>query len=211
MKTLIPWILAVAMLGAAGVLYSAGQKKDKELAALRASATEADQLRARVEELEKSQVSQDEITRLRKEAEDVLRLRSEIKQLRDANVALNKQVQTVQSAAERQVERANAETERARAQAQRAQTLTPQQQAEILQSAKLHQGECTQTMKLIGVAKTRWAQDNSRDASAVPTAQDIAGYFEDKAVPSCPGGGRYTLNAVGALPACSLPGHGMLQ
>jgi hypothetical protein len=32
-------------------------------------------------------------------------------------------------------------------------------------------------------------------------------YFKDGVIPACPAGGTYTLNAVGELPSCTVPGH----
>jgi len=49
--------------------------------------------------------------------------------------------------------------------------------------------------------------ENKKGTGDAVSAQDIQPYLKNNALPACPQGGIYTINAVGALPTCSLPGH----
>ena len=55
-------------------------------------------------------------------------------------------------------------------------------------------------------AKAQWALEKQKGPTDVPTGQDLAPYFKDGVLPVCPDGGTYTINAIGALPTCSVPG-----
>lgn len=63
---------------------------------------------------------------------------------------------------------------------------------------------CIANLKQIDSAKEQWAMDNKKDTGAAVTDTDLFGataYVKSK--PAEPGGGTYTLNAVGTNPACS--------
>src|ERR1017187_3374110 len=102
MKTMLPWLCVVALAVGLGLVYSASQKKDAELAALRQDSQQLEQLRVELEEMKKtqSQGGSDELARLRKDNEDLLRLRNEVGQLRKEKQQLATQVQTAQSQAQ---------------------------------------------------------------------------------------------------------------
>ena len=70
---------------------------------------------------------------------------------------------------------------------------------------------CINNLRQIDGAKQQWALENQKAAVAVPTAQDIAPYLKDQVIPACPATGKYTLNAVSALPTCSIAGHALPQ
>ena len=67
---------------------------------------------------------------------------------------------------------------------------------------------CIANLKQIDSAKEQWAMDNRAATGAAVAMSDIAGsYMKGPATgPVCPGGGTYTVNAVGTDPACSLAG-----
>ena len=92
MKSLIPWVCVVALLAGAYFLYSAGQAKDVELAALRAQVEELKVARAEIDELKKQVIPTAELTKLRKDHEDLPRLRAEIRQLRETSRELTNMV-----------------------------------------------------------------------------------------------------------------------
>ena len=197
MKTLIPWLCVVALLGGAAYLYSGSQKKEAELASLRAASSEVEQLRAEVTQLKSAQVSQEEVAKLRKDNEDLLRLRNEVRQLRDEKQQLGKQLQTAKTSVEQQ-----------QAQVQKLQTETQQAAAIIQQNQVTTQlNACINNLRQIEGAKQQWALENKKTENDMPTAQQIAVYLKDNAIPTCPAGGKYVINKVADPPTCTIPGH----
>src|SRR5690242_5942589 len=97
MKSLFPWLLAVAALAGAYFFHTTSAQKEMELAKSRAEVQELQTLRAENEELKKVQVQADELGRLRKDNADLPRLRNEIRQLKEEKLALTKQTQTAQA------------------------------------------------------------------------------------------------------------------
>ena len=101
MKTILPWLVAVLALVAAGVLYQSTKSKSVELATLQAEVKELETLRTALAELKSQQVPAEEVARLRKDNQDLLRLRNEIRQARDEKNQLAKQTQSALSEAQR--------------------------------------------------------------------------------------------------------------
>src|SRR5437667_3607994 len=95
----LPWLLIVALVVGAGMLYSSNQKKDAVLGQVQAELEQA-----RVVSSETNQapapLASDELTRLRAENQDLLRLRNEVRKLREENQQLNRQAQTAQAQAQ---------------------------------------------------------------------------------------------------------------
>jgi hypothetical protein len=199
-----------------GWVYSAGQKKDAQLAALREESQQLQQARAELEQLKNSraQAESDELARLRRDHEELLRLRNEAGQLRREKQQLATQVQTVQAQAQSAQEQVqalranpgqpavsgqpNAALQAALA-ARQAQAPPTSEQAQAL--------ACINNLRLIDGAKQRWALERQKRAGALLTAADLAPYLKSNAMPVCPAGGVYTLNPVGLAPICSIPGH----
>ena len=211
MKLLLPWLCVVGLAVGLWWVYSASQKKDAELAALRQDSQQLQQLRAELEETKKvrTEAQSDELTRLRKDNEDLLRLRNEVGQLRKAKQELAAQVQTAQvqaQGAQDQVEALRATPAQAPAPGQpkpAAQTpQTPEQQQAVV---------CINTLRKISAAKQQWALDNHKPANTLLRAVDLAPYLglPPDTLPACPAGGVYTLNLVGIPPVCSIPGHAL--
>ena len=96
---LLPWICVVGLLIGLGWVYSAGQKKEAELATLREEIQQLQKLHAELEEAKtvRTQAESDELTRLRKELADMPRLRNEAQQLRSEKQQLAAQVQKAQA------------------------------------------------------------------------------------------------------------------
>lgn len=67
------------------------------------------------------------------------------------------------------------------------------------------QQACIANLKQIEGAKTLWALDGH---SGTPGMEDLVDDYIKKA-PVCPGGGTYTINAVGTDPACDQSGHAL--
>ena len=225
-KVLRCWLCALFLLAGCGKeAEQARQRAEKELETVRAELEAAKSERTNL---------QNETARLRKDNEDLLRLRNEVRQLRDAQKQLTQQVQSAKSEVQRaQTQAQAAQAQAAQAQAAQAQAaqaaqaqalalgtnvveaLTPEQQAFArrygLTSATPERqlSACLNNLRQIDAAKQQWALENRKTAETIPGAQDIGAYLKDGVLPKCPGGGAYTLNAVGAHPACSIPGHAL--
>jgi TolA-binding protein len=214
MKYWIPWICFLVSLAALGAVYLSDQKKEAQLVQLSADNQELQKSLAAAEESKKSgaQSQNEELTRLRKDNEDLLRLRNEVRQLRDGNQQLTKQAQTAQAQA--QTAQTQVQTARAQAQAaaQAAQAAAQKAVEQNASTAKEKANACINNLRQIDAAKQQWALENSKTADAIPTAKDIAPYLgkdNNGALPVCPAGGTYTINAVNAVPTCSVPGHAL--
>jgi hypothetical protein len=69
---------------------------------------------------------------------------------------------------------------------------------------------CINNLRLIDAAKQQWALENKKLSTDTPTTKDIQPFMgrgPNGEMPVCPGGGAYTIGAVGEKPTCSLPGH----
>ena len=206
MKTILPWIVAILAIAGAVFLFNSYKTKSEQLAKFQAQAQEVEALRNEMAELKSQQVPAAEITQLRKDKEDLLRLRNEVTRLRTESQQLAKQAQSAQNA----LAGAQAETQRAQQQAQAA----VQAQAQTLVNAQNQQqvqllNACINNLRMLDGAKQQWALEKQKTVEAVPTAEEIAFYLKDQVIPVCPATGKYTLNAVGAVPTCTIPGHAL--
>ena len=218
MKTLLPWLCVLGLAIGLGLVYSASQKKDAELAALREESQQLQQLRAELEATNsvRPQAQSDELVRLRKDNEDLLRLRNEVGQLRKEKQQLAAQVQTAQAQA--QGAQAQVQAQRANpAQAPAPGQLDPAAQAAFnarygvtAQTPEQQQAVvCVNNLRLIDGAKQQWALEKQKPSGALLTAGDLAPYLKTNALPTCPAGGVYTINPVGYAPLCNIPGHAL--
>ena len=67
---------------------------------------------------------------------------------------------------------------------------------------------CLGSLKEIETAKERWAMDNKKTNGDTVDFTDLVGStLYIKSTPSCPQGGTYSVNAVGATPTCSVSTH----
>jgi septal ring factor EnvC (AmiA/AmiB activator) len=194
----ILWFLVVAFLASEVFLFSANRQKDAAIMSLREAKQQVEQLQTQVDALKNSAAqSQDaEMSRLRAENQDLPRLRNQVTQLQMANQKLTQQFQSTLTAAQKQqdqLQQLAAENQQSRAIAA---------QLEVDQRNK-----CINNLRQLDAAKQQWALENNKTAEAIPTEQDLAPYIPGNALPTCPSGGTYTLNAVGVPPICSIPGH----
>ena len=212
MKSILPWVVALALLGAAVFLFSSNRKLATESAALRTELAQLEALRTEVEQLKQngSVAQAEELARLRKQTEEVLKLRNENRQLRDASKQLEQQAQTAQ--AREQAARTQAQTAAAQAAAVQAQAREQQIQAARARAEggaeQLNLGYCINNLRQIDGAKQQWALENRKTITDVPTEKDVAPYLKN-AFPKCPAGGNYTLGAAGVAPICSIAGHAL--
>lgn len=63
---------------------------------------------------------------------------------------------------------------------------------------------CVKNLMVIDQAKEQWLLDHPGEASAELYEEDLAPYFQNTTLPTCPGGGVYNLGTVDQYPDCSL-------
>jgi hypothetical protein len=202
-KNWMVWLLVVAFLASEVFLISAFRQKEAAQVSLAAEKLRADDLQAQLDSLKSSNAgSQDaEVTRLRADNQDLPRLRNEVTQLQAANAKLKQQLKTTADVAQQQqaqLQQIAFENEQARA---------AQQQAD----AEAARDACINNLRQIDAAKQQWALEKNKTTIALPTQQDLLPYLKDGIFPTCPSGGTYTINAVGQVPTCSIPGHELQQ
>ena len=211
---ILPWLCVVALVAGMLVLRSRSKETETALAELRQANQELKKTRMEEEDLKKIQAQVDELARLRKENEELHRLRNEVRQLREekqgaARAGQSGQPPAAQSRADasaqpqlqRQLQQLLAENERLRAENQQF------QQSQVNAQANAAANACLNNLRIIEGAKDQWALENKKGVGDAMSAQDILPYLKNNALPACPQGGVYTLNALGAVPTCSMPGH----
>jgi TolA-binding protein len=196
LKSWVVWLLVVTFLASEVLLFSALHQKAVLQVSFQSEKQRAEQLETQLDQLKSSNAEAQgaEVARLRAENLDLPRLRNQITMLQESNQKLSQQLKATTTYAQQQ-------------QAQL-------KQAEAAQQAEAEAGErnaCINILREIDAAKQQWALEKNKPASAVPAAQDLLPYFKDGVFPTCPSGGTYTLNAVGELPSCSVPGHELPQ
>ncbi len=207
MKTILPWLLVVAFGAAAASFYISGSAKDRQLDSMHAQIQEMDAVRTKADELQKQVTEQTEqIASMQKDNAELLKLRGQVRQMTDENAKLQKQVATAQT----QAERSQAEVQQVQARvAENAKAMAEQQVLQARQNAGAANA-CINNLRLIDGAKQQWALEKNKTADDIPQPQDLLPYLGRNAqFPQCPGGGRYTLNAVSKAPTCSMPGHAL--
>lgn len=204
MKTILPWILVVAFGASAGALYFSNSNKTAELAKAQEQVAQVDTLRGQVDELQKQAASQnDQIAAMQKDNQELLRLRNQVRQLTDEKAQLVKQAQMAQSQADRsaaQIQQVQAQT------AQSANAIAEQRILQMKQNEAVV-NTCINNLRMIDGAKQQWALEHQRTPDSVPSGPELAPYFPNNLIPQCPGGGRYSFNAVSNAPTCTMPGH----
>jgi len=68
---------------------------------------------------------------------------------------------------------------------------------------------CINNLRQLDAAENQWALEKGKKAGDVCTEEDLKPYIRlvNGKLPKCPQGGAYTINPVGELPTCSVPGH----
>jgi hypothetical protein len=211
MKSAIPWVLVVLLLGGVYFLYSEGKSKDAQIAQSAQQSAEFDQLKAENEELSKLKGAGEENARLRKDNEELPRLRGEVQRLNQQVKDLERKLTAAQAQGatlqqqQQQMSQLATENQNLKNQAQSNQQAAAQ--AAVQTMGKLHSITCVRNLRLLDSAKQRWAQDQGKGADAVPMPDDLLAYLPQNTFPVCPDGGAYTLNAVQVPAQCSVPGH----
>jgi hypothetical protein len=63
---------------------------------------------------------------------------------------------------------------------------------------------CVNNLRQIDAAKEQWAMANSKTNGQAVVISEVNAYIKGNTTPRCPAGGRYTYNAVGVNPVCSM-------
>lgn len=204
-KELFPVICLALLIISDFFLLSANTQKSTALAQLAVTRQQVQDLQSQLANATNAAAFADatELTQLRADNQDLPRLRTQIKQLQAENHKLAELLGRTRTAAEQQqeqVEEMEAENEQAAEDQQAA------AQAAALTTVKQREG-CIANLRLIYAAKQAWALEKNKTDNDVPTEQDLLPYIKGGVFPTCPGGGVYTIGAVGQPPTCSISGH----
>ena len=199
-KRWFAWVCLALMLVAEGFLYQANHQRDAALSDLRDAQQKLHEAETERDELKNSSAGQ--------QAAEIVSLRKQNEILTARNSALQKNLEQAQAENLQASQHLSTARVAIAAQQENLQQLqAQQQQAAMVANANA----CINNLRLIDQAKQQWALDKGKDATDVPSAQDLVPYFRDGTLPACPDGGTYTLNAVSVLPTCSIPGHVLTQ
>jgi hypothetical protein len=66
---------------------------------------------------------------------------------------------------------------------------------------------CINNLRQIDAAKEQWALEAGKKNGDEASIPGISQYIKGNKLPVCPQGGTYKVNAIGANPECSFPGH----
>ncbi len=208
LKRWVLWLCIVALVISELLLFSANQQKSSAQAEARDTKLQIEQLQAQLDKTKDSSAESQnsEIARLRSENQDLLRLRNQVRQLNETNQQLAQQLKSAHLVTQQQQDALQAWQADAAAaqQEQRAAALAAQQQAQTEVSQR---NACINNLRQIDAAKQQWALENNKTDVAIPTELDLLPYLKGGIFPVCPGGGAYTINAVGLPPTCSVSGH----
>jgi hypothetical protein len=214
---LAPWLLVAGLLAGMAVLYFSKESQTTELARLRLENQELQQAQAAVEATRgaRAQSESEELTRLRKDSAEVLRLRNEVRQLRDQDQQLSRQVQAAQAqTAQLQAQHAQAPPPPAPGQppAPPPPGVSPAQAAALqgrpaATPEQTQLNACINNLRILDGAKQQWALEHAKPGGALPNISDVTPYLRSNTLPVCPSGGAYTLSAVALPPTCTISGH----
>ncbi len=68
---------------------------------------------------------------------------------------------------------------------------------------------CINNLRQLDAAKEQWALEANKSAGDAADEAAVLQYVKGAAMPVCPQGGVYQLNAIGESPTCSHPGHAL--
>jgi hypothetical protein len=204
-KELFPAVCILLLILSEILLFSANHQKDMALTQLGIARQQLAVLQTNLMELTNAIAANEgaEMIRLRADNQDLPRLRSQIQQLQTDNTKLIQQLSAARESVgqrQEQVDEMQAANEQA-AEAQQAQADA------VAQTETQERTACIANLRLIYAAKQAWALDKNKTDNDIPTEQDLLPYLKGSVFPVCPAGGVYTINAVGQLPTCSIPGH----
>jgi hypothetical protein len=209
MKLVVPWMCVAVLLTVVAGFYRNNVRQQEELAAVRREHEELKAVSAKATR-HGDPVQVEELARLRKENEELHRLRNEVRQWREEKPKPSKTAAPAPGASPPgQLQQLLAENERLRAENQHLLAANQAQQLRAQSPDQAQANACMNQLRVIQGAKEQWALENKKPFGALPKPTDLAPYLKDNALPTCPAGGFYTLNPIGAEPACNISGHAM--
>jgi hypothetical protein len=182
---LVLGVLALLAIGM-GFLSHTERRQDAVVAGLQREKTDLDSLRAENEKWKAVLVDTAELSRLRQENAELPKLRGQVRQLREAMKSQDSQEPELM----RQLLNENEQL---------------QQQKRELQELP-NRAACIKNLELIDAAKKQWVEKNGSQKGERVTTEVLAPFFPE-GFPTCPAGGHYSVNRIGAPPACSISGH----
>jgi hypothetical protein len=199
-KRWFAWVCLALMVLAEILLFRANHERDQAQSDWRDAQAQLHAANKQLNDLQSSSTGE--------QAAIIAGLRKQNEALTAKVNALQKNLDQVQSQNQQTAQHLNTARDALLLQQEHLQQLqAAQQQAAMAANA----AACINNLRLIDAAKLQWALDKGKSATDVPTAQDLAPYFKEGTFPVCPDGGTYTINAVGELPACSIPNHVLPQ
>ena len=200
LKRWFAWLCLALMLVAEIFLFHANREKDAALTDLHAAQHELRQAQTELEEMKNSNAGLQaaENSRLRKQNEILTNKLAAVQ----AGLA---QAQSDYHLATQQL--ATARAALGLLQEHLEQLQGEKQRLAVAGATVIQQNACINHLREINDAKQQWAFEKNKSDDAVPTVKNLLPYLKDGVFPACPAGGSYSINAVGELPGCSLPGH----
>ncbi len=194
----IPILLIVASLSWAGLSLSEHLKTTAEANQLSVLGGDLSKIRQRNLDLKAGSGLQAEVDRLKKENEGFDEAKKENEKVMAEKAETDKRVS--------ELKKTQIEVRREKLASENQQLQQRTKEAQTAAFAGTQQA-CFQMMKQIQGAKEQWALENRKDATGLPTAENLAAYLKGFQF-KCPGGGSHTINYVGQFPICSV--HGSL-
>lgn len=68
---------------------------------------------------------------------------------------------------------------------------------------------CINNLRQLDAGKEQWAMAEGKNDGDAPDVEGVCEYIKGNAMPICPQGGVYSLNAIGVDPTCSSPRHSL--
>ena len=203
-KRWFAWLCLALMLVAEILLFRAVREKDAALTETRDTQSQMRQLQKNLDELENSSAGfqAQEITKLHKQNEIY------------TNRLAKAQAMIDQLEAEAAQSAQNLATACAALSLQQQHLQDLQTENKLVTDAGLtivRRNTCINKLREIDGAKQQWALEKNAAGDAVPTARDLLPYLKDGVFPTCPDGGTYFINAVDAVPTCTIAGHVLPQ
>lgn len=196
---IIPWLLVVFLGATTAMLFSNAQKRDLDIATLRAQVEQFDALRAELDDARKTQVNQNELERLRKESDEVYKLRNQVAQLQ-------KKLKEIPPPPAPEIVYQQFQEPPPPPPPTEPVPETPTEDPVTRQQRE----QCLHNMNVIEEAKTMWAVANNKQAGERMTVIDITTALPNSSMPLCPSGGVYNLNEVGIPVSCSISSHSLV-
>lgn len=153
------------------------------------------------EELGNVKVDASELDRVRRENHDLPKLRNDARQTREELQKLKKENQQLRSLV--------AQSQQLQLELQQLQPNVQVAETAPVPDVKAMAVACINNLRIFEGAKDQWALEMKKETGATPVVSEIKDYLKGGSFPTCPLGGSYTLNVIGAPATCSIPGHSL--